>query len=93
MIYMYKLKLVKFMQQLYSQKLSQLLGSLFTQIEGIYSHSTRQEIASLYVAKKQFFSSKFFFVGSRRKKGFQPVKSFYFCLGQQKKKKLLEKNQ
>ena len=34
----------------------------------------------------------FFFADSRRKKGFQLVKSFHFCLGQQKKKEPLEKN-
>ena len=48
--------------------------------------------------KADLFSSSlqgvlFFFADSRRKKGFQPVKSLYFCVGQQKKKELLEKNQ
>ena len=34
----------------------------------------------------------FFFADSRRKKGFRPVENLYFCVGQQKKKELLEKN-
>ena len=33
-----------------------------------------------------------FFADSRRKKSFQPVKNFYFCVGLQIKKELLEKN-
>ena len=38
-------------------------------------------------------SDSFFFADSRKKKGFQPAKSLYFCVGQQKKKKEpLEKN-
>ena len=35
----------------------------------------------------------FFFADSKRRNGFQPVKSLYFCVDQQKKKELLEKNQ
>ena len=39
----------------------------------------------------QFFSSERFFYDTRRNIGFQPVKSPYFCVGQQKKEPL-EKN-
>ena len=41
----------------------------------------------------QFFSSGsfFFFVNSRRKKGFQPIESPYFCVGQQKPKNRLKR--
>ena len=35
--------------------------------------------------------SLFFFLLTRRKKGFQPVKSLHFCVGQQKKKSCLKR--
>ena len=41
-------------------------------------------IACLHVSKKWFF----FFTDSEEKKGFQPVQSLYFCVGQQKKNRL-----
>ena len=55
-------------------------------------------LASLHVSKNRFFLAVlfewlFFFADSRRKRGFQPVKSPYFCVGQKKKNELLEKNQ
>ena len=34
-----------------------------------------------------------FLLTQEEKKGFQPFKSLYLCVGQQKKKELLEKNQ
>ena len=37
-----------------------------------------------------FYSSNFFFADSRREKGFQPVKSLYFCVGKRKKNRMLE---
>ena len=41
------------------------------------------QLADLHVTKWRFF----FLADSRRNKGFQRVKSSYFCAGQQKKKK------
>ena len=56
-------------------------------------------LAGLHFPKNLFFLAVvlerfFFFADSSKKKGFQPVKSPYFCVGQQKtkKKERLEKN-
>ena len=57
------------------------------------------EVAGLQVSKKRFFLAVvferffFFFLLTQEKKGFQRVKSLYFCVGQQNKKKLLVKKQ
>ena len=40
-----------------------------------------------YVPKKRFLLVVLFFANSSRKNDFQPVKSSYFCVGKQKKKK------
>ena len=40
----------------------------------------------------QFFRAVLFFADSIRKKGFQPVKSLYFCVGEQKKRTAILKH-
>ena len=67
--------------------------------KSFFSTRTKEStyIAGLHVPKQRFFLAVlferffFFFGDSRRKRGFQPVKSLYFYVGQQKKKELLEK--
>ena len=46
-----------------------------------YSRFTCLRIAILFIGS---FRAVLFFADSRRKKGFQPVESLYFCVGQKK---------
>ena len=60
--------------------------------KSVFNDQMGTQLAGFHVPKQRFFlpflfKQFFFFADSSRKKGFQPVKSPYFCVGQQKKKR------
>ena len=78
------------LQQRYSHESGELSSYATDFYVQFYNRFTCPEKAVLF--SSSFRAVLFFLLTQGEKKGFQPIKSLYFCVGQQKRKELLKKN-